>query len=118
MYADNVLGTPSEVTPITKDPSMMPGELRYYDLRNRGAVEIRFYRGQAKQFTVEFSSPTSSPFKAAERCGFSISELHGLQRLPTQRVWTNVHTRNARYKRVCAKKDSAGKYATFQAEVF
>lgn len=118
IYVDGVLGSPSKITPITNDPSMMPGILRIYDLRDGGSAEIGFYRGKAKQFTVKFSNPTSSQFKAAERCGFSLRELRGLQRLPAEIRWTDVHARNIRYKRVRAIKDITGKYATFQAEVF
>ncbi len=115
-YVDSVVGTP-EITPITKYPSMMPGEFRYYRLHG-GSANIQFYKGQAKLFTIEFSSSTSSPLGAAARCGFEIGELGGLQKLPAGRKWTRVHTQNALYKHITVIKDSTGQYSIFQAEVF
>ena len=117
-YVDSVLGTPSEITPITKYPSMMPGEFRYYLLSDRSTANIQFYKDQAKRFTINFSSSASSPLDAAARCGFEIGELGGLQKLPTGRKWTRIRTANTLYDHVTVVKNSAGKYSVLQAVVF
>ena len=120
-YVDRILGAPSEVTPITKYSlysSMMPGEFRYYGLSDGSAVNVQFYKGQAKLFSIYFSSPANSPLRAVMRCGFGTRDLGGLQRSPLGRTWTQVQTENVRYRRVTVGGTTAGKYTVFQAEVY
>ena len=120
-YVDRILGAPSEVTPIRRYSlysSMMPGEFRYYRLSDGSAVNVQFYKGQAKWFSIYFSSPANSPLSAVMRCGFGTSDLGGLQRSPLGRTWTQVQTENARYRRVTVGGTTAGEYTVFQAEVY
>ena len=121
VYVDRILGAPSEVIPIRRYllySSMMPGEFRYYKLRDGSAANIQFYKGQAKWFSIYFSSPANSPLRAVMRCGFGTGDLGGLQRSPLGRTWTQVQTENARYRRVTVGGTTAGEYTVFQAEVY
>ncbi len=117
-FVDNVLGMSPEITPITKYPSMMPGEFRYYEFSDGSSANIQFYKGQAKLFQMTVSTPEYSPQRLARRFGFDIGELGGIKNTPASTIWTRVHTQNARYKRVMAVKNSAGKYSVFQAEAY
>ena len=120
-YIDRILGAPSEVTRITRyllHSSMMPGEFRYYRLSDGSVANIQFYEGQAKWFSIYFSSPANSPLRAVMRCGFGAGDLGGLQRSPLGRTWTQVQTENARYRRVTVGGTTAGEYTVFQAEVY
>ena len=117
-YVDGVLGMPSEITPITKYPSMMPGEFRYYHLSDGSTANVQFYKGQAKLFQIVVSTPEYSPQRLARRFGFDIGELGGLKNTAASTIWSRVHTENARYKRVTAVKNSAGRYSVFQAEAY
>ena len=117
-YVDSILGRPADITPITKYPSMMPGEFRYYQLSGGATANVQFYKGQAKLFQITVSTPEYSPQRLARRFGFDIGELGGLTNTAGATIWSRVHTENARYKRVTAVKNSAGKYSVFQVEAY
>jgi hypothetical protein len=117
-YVDSILGVPTEITSITKYPSMMPGEFRYYTLADGTTANVQFYKGQAKLFSITFSNPLTSPISLANRCGFEITELGGLKKTVNSRTWTRVQTTYARYKRVTAAQNAGGKFAVLQAEVY
>lgn len=117
-YVDGILGVPSQITPITKYSLMMPREFRYYRLSDGTTVNIQFYKGQAKLFSIYFSAPASSPLSTLMRCGFESAEVGGWQRAPLGGTWTRVETENARYRRVTVGGSSTGEYSVFQAEVY
>jgi hypothetical protein len=93
---DSALGRPAEVTKITNNREMMPGEYRDYEVPGsaRAATShglmVRFYKGRAVLITYDLPAPTSSPEDALRLAGIEPGSAKPSVVAPMAQRWSGT----------------------------
>jgi hypothetical protein len=110
---EKLIGKAKRVTPITRNPEEMPGEFREFSFTLPGdssqSVEmlVRFYRGVAVRFVIEF--PEKTDFRTPEQVlplfGSKFAGLKAGQQFPNGWIWKDVWASGMNWRGISVLKD-------------